>query len=333
MGIRTPLLQKHHKRSIMLNGEPDVTISIGPSNEAGPQQATPYWTSAHPIKDYVRVPGNVSLYYEVHGLPPGGSLEQAQHLPKVVMIMGLACGCSAWQWQLQDLVQQHHLAPDYTAPNSTESSTHSGQLNSLRQSQEQQHPQQQQQRLPCSTGTEQGQQKQQQWQEEQLKQQRKGLAQQQMLVCIMDNRGMGRSSCPRDSAAYSTSIMAQDVVAVMDQLCWDKAHLLGFSMGGMVAQRLAVAAPSRVASLTLLSTSAGGWQIVPKHSWSGLRMAFRMVTARSAEDAADATLRFHFRRRTLKAYVSAHSCGPAPSPGDRIATRLPAAMQGPFRTH
>jgi pimeloyl-ACP methyl ester carboxylesterase len=65
-----------------------------------------------------------------------------------------------------------------------------------------------------------------------------------------------------------------------DQLHWDKAHILGFSMGGMVAQRLAVAAPSRVASLTLLSTSAGGWQIVPKHSWSGLRTAFRMVTAR-----------------------------------------------------
>jgi pimeloyl-ACP methyl ester carboxylesterase len=65
-----------------------------------------------------------------------------------------------------------------------------------------------------------------------------------------------------------------------DKLHWEKAHILGFSMGGMVAQRLAVASPGRVASLTLLSTSAGGWQIVPKHSWSGLRTAFRMVTAR-----------------------------------------------------
>jgi pimeloyl-ACP methyl ester carboxylesterase len=67
---------------------------------------------------------------------------------------------------------------------------------------------------------------------------------------------------------------------LQDQLRWDKAHVLGFSMGGMVAQRLAVAAPARIASLTLLSTSAGGWQIVPKHSWSGLKTAFRMVTAR-----------------------------------------------------
>jgi hypothetical protein len=36
------------------------------------QLSTPYWASAHPITDYVRVDGSVSIYYEVHGLPPGG---------------------------------------------------------------------------------------------------------------------------------------------------------------------------------------------------------------------------------------------------------------------
>jgi hypothetical protein len=41
-----------------------------------------------------------------------------------------------------------------------------------------------------------------------------------MLVCIIENRGMGRSSCPRDSVAYSTSIMAHDVVAVMVSGQW-----------------------------------------------------------------------------------------------------------------
>jgi hypothetical protein len=105
-------------------------------------------------------------------------------------------------------VQQHQLTPDYTAPNSTNTSTHSGQLNNGLQANEQQQE-------GCWVGVEQGQQKQRQWQEEQLKQQRQGLAQQQMLVCMIENRGMGRSSCPRDSAAYSTSIMARDVVAVM----------------------------------------------------------------------------------------------------------------------
>jgi hypothetical protein len=99
-------------------------------------------------------------------------------------------------------VQQHQLTPDYTAPNSTNPSAHGGaQHSSSHLSQEQQQQQ--------------GWQKQRQWQEEQLQQQHQGLCQPQMLVCIMDNRGMGRSSCPRDSAAYSTSIMAQDVVAVM----------------------------------------------------------------------------------------------------------------------
>jgi hypothetical protein len=106
-------------------------------------------------------------------------------------------------------VQQHQLTPDYTAPNSTNSSTHSSQLNN--NSTHQTHEQQQQGVWPGDEG----QQKQRQWQEEQLKQQRQGLAQQQMLVCVIENRGMGHSSCPRDSAAYSTSIMARDVVAVM----------------------------------------------------------------------------------------------------------------------
>ncbi|WIA35317.1 hypothetical protein OEZ86_003772 [Tetradesmus obliquus] len=280
----------------MLAGEADLTISIG-AIAPQQQQATTYWASAHPIKDYVRVDDSVSIYYEVHGLPPGGSLEQAQHLPKVVMIMGLACGCSAWQWQLQDLVQQHQLTPDYTAPNSRNPSAHGG------HPADSPHQIHQQQQLCAWSAGEQGSLKQRQWQQEQLQQLQQGLARQQMLVCVMDNRGMGRSSCPQDSAAYSTSIMARDVLAVMDQLRWDKAHVLGFSMGGMIAQRLAVAAPSRIASLTLLSTSAGGWQIVPTHSWSGLKTALRMMTARSAEDAADATLRFHFRRRTLKAYL------------------------------
>ena len=66
---------------------------------------------------------------------------------------------------------------------------------------------------------------------------------------------------------------------LQNHLQWDRAHILGFSMGGMVGQSLAVLAPQRVQSLTLLSTSCGGFQIVP-HSWSGLKVALKMVMAR-----------------------------------------------------
>jgi pimeloyl-ACP methyl ester carboxylesterase len=66
-----------------------------------------------------------------------------------------------------------------------------------------------------------------------------------------------------------------------DHLQWEQAHILGFSMGGMIGQSLAVLAPHRVQSLTLLGTSRGGFQIIP-HSWAGLRVAMKMVMARWA---------------------------------------------------
>jgi pimeloyl-ACP methyl ester carboxylesterase len=50
-------------------------------------------------------------------------------------------------------------------------------------------------------------------------------------------------------------------------------------MGGMIATKLAAAAPERVCSLTLISTSGGGWQTIP-HSWKGLRTGFRLLMAR-----------------------------------------------------
>ncbi|GMF63023.1 unnamed protein product [Phytophthora fragariaefolia] len=67
-----------------------------------------------------------------------------------------------------------------------------------------------------------------------------------------DNRGIGGSEVP--IWRYTTSGMAQDALALMDYLGWETAHVVGISMGGMIAQELAMAAPKRVKSLTLMAT-------------------------------------------------------------------------------
>jgi hypothetical protein len=46
-------------------------------------------------------------------------------------------------------------------------------------------------------------------------------------VMTLDNRGVGKSSAPRDPNAYTTSRMASDVVAVLNELAWDNAHIVG----------------------------------------------------------------------------------------------------------
>lgn len=46
-----------------------------------------------------------------------------------------------------------------------------------------------------------------------------------------------------------------------DHLGWRRAHLVGFSMGGMVTMKLAAHRPDRVLSLTVLGVTGGGWQV------------------------------------------------------------------------
>jgi 3-oxoadipate enol-lactonase len=74
-------------------------------------------------------------------------------------------------------------------------------------------------------------------------------------VIVLDNRGAGRSSKP--DAQYSVRTMADDVIGLMDHLGIDKAHILGASMGGMIAQEIAINYPQRVKKLILACTTAG----------------------------------------------------------------------------
>ena len=73
-----------------------------------------------------------------------------------------------------------------------------------------------------------------------------------------DQRGTGMSDWFKDwdrRNPYSLRDMAGDAVAVLDALGIDSAHLVGLSMGGMIAQEIAIHHPQRVASLTLMMTS------------------------------------------------------------------------------
>lgn len=74
---------------------------------------------------------------------------------------------------------------------------------------------------------------------------------------IYDQRGHGDSGHPKGEEHYSLQLLTDDVRAVVDRLGWNRFVLFGHSMGGMVAQRYAVAEPSRLRGLILMGTSHG----------------------------------------------------------------------------
>jgi aminoacrylate hydrolase len=87
-----------------------------------------------------------------------------------------------------------------------------------------------------------------------------------------DNRGLGQS-VPA-SRPITVDRMADDARAAMDAAGWDSAHVVGHSLGGLVALRLALNSQSRVRSLALLCTFPNGRSaapLTPRMMWLGLR--------------------------------------------------------------
>lgn len=79
-------------------------------------------------------------------------------------------------------------------------------------------------------------------------------------IIAFDNRGAGRSDKPEMD--YSIKLFADDTSKLMDELAISHAHILGVSMGGYIAQELAINYPEKVGSLALGCTSCGGKRAV-----------------------------------------------------------------------
>ena len=133
-------------------------------------------------------------------------------------------------------------------------------------------------------------------------------------VITFDNRGVGRSRGL--TPTYTTDAMADDAVAVLDALGIADAHVYGMSLGGMVAQQLALRHRRRVRSLVLGATTSGGPQA---HVADDEVIAFfRGRTHRAREEAAWASVTYNYGKRCRDLHP------------DRIAEDIRRRLSHPF---
>ncbi|KWX21346.1 adhesin [Mycolicibacterium wolinskyi] len=118
-------------------------------------------------------------------------------------------------------------------------------------------------------------------------------------VVRYDTRGHGQSPVP--DGPYSIDDLADDVVALLDALDVERAHVVGLSLGGMTAMRLAARNPERVDRLALLCTGA---QLPPASAWTDRAATVRADGTKAVAEAVVArwfTPPFLAERPDLKA--------------------------------
>jgi len=127
------------------------------------------------------------------------------------------------------------------------------------------------------------------------------------MTVLFDNRGAGRTDV--SDRSYTIRLFADDTAGLMDALGISRAHVLGISMGGRIAQELVLNYPGKVEKLVLCSASCGGKEAVPPSAEIRRMLAAdRSAAAHAAvtedfvknnSDVVEAT-----RRRVLKAPIS-----------------------------
>jgi 3-oxoadipate enol-lactonase len=133
-------------------------------------------------------------------------------------------------------------------------------------------------------------------------------------VITFDNRGVGRSKAVLH--AYTTEEMADDARAVLDAAGVARAHVYGVSLGGMVAQQLALRHPERVWSLVLGATHAGGPHVVRPDRDVIAFLRHRLVMRH--EDGAWGSVPFNYSDRARREYP------------ERIAEDIAQRLSHPF---
>lgn len=135
-------------------------------------------------------------------------------------------------------------------------------------------------------------------------------------VILFDNRGIGESDAP--PGPYTAAEMADDALRVLDEAEVDRAHVVGTSLGGMVAQELALAHPDRVDRLVLACTTPGGPRAHPMPQQTVALMA----EAATLEPAVAL-------RRFVENALSPGTAAGRPELVDRIMTHRLATAQDP----
>jgi pimeloyl-ACP methyl ester carboxylesterase len=118
-------------------------------------------------------------------------------------------------------------------------------------------------------------------------------------VIVLDNRGAGHTG-DVVGAPYTIETMAGDVAAVIEAAGESSAHIVGISMGGLIAQELALSQPRKVRSLSLLATHSGIPHAVMNPD--AIAMLQNRVTM-AVEEAAEASIPFNYAPTTTRAMI------------------------------